>query len=70
MHERGDAREDSAIAGGVLVLPLLGMAMVLAPASLLVTAACVVLGVLLVWIALRATRPVLTGVLADPERAV
>jgi hypothetical protein len=58
----------AAISAGVLVFPLLGMAMIFAPVSIIVMAACFALGVMLVWLALRATRPVLTRVLSEPER--
>ncbi|MGX9346501.1 permease [Microbacterium sp. KNMS] len=58
----------SALAGGALVFPLLGMSLILAPISIVVMVACFALGILLVWLALRATRPVLTRVLRDPER--
>lgn len=59
----------SALVGAVLVLPLVGLAMILAPLSMLVIAGCLVAGVALVWASLTATRPVLTRVLQHPERA-
>ncbi|MBF0815248.1 permease [Microbacterium paludicola] len=59
----------SVLAAGVLVFPLVGIAMIVAPLSLGVIAACFALGIVLVWAALRATRPVLLRVLAEPERA-
>lgn len=59
----------SALAGGVLVFPLVGIAMIVAPLSVGVIAACFAAGIALVWLALRATRPVLTRVLARPDRA-
>ena len=58
----------SALVGVLLVLPLAGMAVVLAPVSMLVIAASLVGGVLLVWLSLKATSPVLTRVLSQPER--
>ncbi|GAA3648930.1 FtsX-like permease family protein [Microbacterium marinilacus] len=59
----------SALVGGLLVFPLVGVAIIAAPLSLLVIAACFALGIAVVWLALRATRPVLTRVLAEPDRA-
>ncbi len=59
----------SALSAGVLAFPLVGIALILAPASILVISACLAGGVALVWLSLRATRPVLTRVLAEPERA-
>lgn len=58
----------SAILGGILVFPLVGLALIVAPASLALIAASFVLGIALVWVALRSTRPVLTRVLREPER--
>jgi hypothetical protein len=58
----------SALIGAVLVLPLVGITFIVAPASLAVIAGCLVGGVLLVWLSLRATTPVLTRVLSQPER--
>ncbi|WP_309068864.1 FtsX-like permease family protein [Microbacterium sp.] len=59
----------SALIGGVLVLPLVGIAMIMAPLSLAVIAVCFAAGIAVVWLALRATRPVLRRVLAQPDRA-
>lgn len=59
----------SAAAGAVLVAPLLGAALLLRPLAVLVVVGCVLAGVALVVLALRATRPVLAAVLAAPERA-
>lgn len=58
----------SALIGAVLVLPLVGITFIVAPASLLVIAGCLLGGVLLVWLSLKATSPVLTRVLSQPER--
>lgn len=58
----------SAVLGGVLVFPLLGISMILAPSSLLVIVGCFVGGFALVLAALVATRAVMTRVLARPER--
>lgn len=58
----------SAALGGVLVFPLAGYALITAPASLLVIALSFLAGIGLVVLALRATRPVVTGVLRHPER--
>ncbi|MDN3311933.1 permease [Microbacterium oryzae] len=59
----------AALAGVALVAPLLSLSLITAPVSVLVIAACIAGGILLVWLALRATRPVLTRVLLEPERA-
>ncbi|MFL0411799.1 permease [Microbacterium paludicola] len=59
----------SVLAAGVLVFPLVGIAMIVAPLSLGVIAACFAVGIVLVWAALRATHPVLLRVLAEPDRA-
>lgn len=56
----------SALAAAIIVLPLAGMAIIAAPLSLLMIAGCLAGGVLLVWTAVRATRPVLRHVLAEP----
>ncbi|MGG7465377.1 FtsX-like permease family protein [Plantibacter sp. YIM 135347] len=58
----------SALIGAFLVLPLAGMTLIVAPLSLLVIAGCLAAGIGLVWLALRATRPVLTAVLRAPDR--
>ena len=58
----------SALVGAVLVLPLVGITFIVAPTSLMVIAGCLVGGVLLVWLSLKATSPVLTRVLREPER--
>jgi hypothetical protein len=58
----------SALVGGILVLPMAGIAMIVAPLSMLVIVGCLALGIGLVWLALLATRPVLMRVLAEPER--
>ncbi|MGI6878290.1 FtsX-like permease family protein [Microbacterium sp. gxy059] len=59
----------AALAGGLLVFPVVGLAMIVAPLSVLVIVVCLAAGVALVRLALVATRPVLTRVLAEPERA-
>ena len=59
----------SALVGAVAVLPVTGAALVLDPVAVLVVVACLVAGTGLVALALRATRPVLTAVLAAPHRA-
>lgn len=58
----------SAVCAAVVVLPLAGVALVVAPFSLLTVAACLVAGVLIVWLGLVATRPVVRGVLAAGAR--
>lgn len=55
----------SVLLSGMLVLPLAGLAVVLAPVSVLVIAGSVVLGVVLVRLGVAAARPVLRGVLAE-----
>lgn len=59
----------SALAAVLLVFPLVGIAIIMSPVSILVMTICFAAGVGLVWLALRATRPVLTRVLREPERA-
>ena len=56
----------SAVAAVVVILPLAGLALILAPASLLTIGGSIAGGILLVWLGLLATRPVLTRVLAEP----
>lgn len=58
----------SALVGAILVFPLVGMAVIVSPVSLFVIAGCLVGGVTLVWLSLKATSPVLTRVLRQPER--
>ncbi len=55
----------SVLVSGTLVLPLVGIALVTAPVSVLVTAASVVVGVLLVRLGVTTSRTVLRGVLAE-----
>lgn len=55
----------SAVTAGVVIFPLTGMALLVAPASLAMIAGCLAAGILIVWLGLLATRPVLTRVLAD-----
>ncbi|WP_324650341.1 FtsX-like permease family protein [Georgenia sp. H159] len=50
---------------GTLVLPLVGVAVVTAPVSVLLTAGCIVAGVLLVRLGVATSRTVLRGVLAE-----
>ena len=59
----------SCVVAVVLILPLAGVALVLAPLSLLTIVANVAAGILIVWVGLLATRPVLRRVLADPTPA-
>lgn len=56
----------SAVTAAIVVFPLTGLALLIAPLSLVTIACCLVAGVLLVWGGLLSTRPVLTRVLADP----
>ena len=60
----------SAILGAILVFPLVGWTLIVAPVSLAVIAICFVLGFALVRVSLLATRPILTNVLAHPERSL
>jgi hypothetical protein len=55
----------SALTAAVVILPLTGIAMLISPLTLGLVAACLVAGILLVWLGLRATRPVLRRVLAE-----
>lgn len=55
----------SAVCAGVLVLPLMGMAAITAPASLATIVAVVALGIGIVWLATRATRPLLARSFVD-----
>ncbi|WP_313544088.1 FtsX-like permease family protein [Leifsonia aquatica] len=57
----------SALVAGVVVFPLAGLSLILAPASIAVIVGCLAAGIGLVWLALFATRPVLTRVLAEPS---
>ncbi|GAA0434949.1 FtsX-like permease family protein [Leifsonia naganoensis] len=57
----------SALVAGVVVFPLAGLSLILAPASIAVIVGCLAAGIGLVWLALLATRPVLTRVLAEPS---
>ncbi|GHD45056.1 FtsX-like permease family protein [Mycetocola manganoxydans] len=58
----------SALVGGVLVFPLTSLALIFAPVSLVVIVGCLVAGVLMVWGTIKATAPVMTRVLSEPER--
>lgn len=49
----------SALVAALLVLPLAGISLIVAPLSLLTIAGCLAAGILLVWLSLAATRPVL-----------
>lgn len=60
----------SAGLGALLVFPLLGWTVIVAPDSLLVIGVCFVAGFALVRLSLLATRPILTAVLAHPERSI
>lgn len=57
----------SALVAGVVVFPLAGLSLIVAPASIAVILGCLAAGLGLVWLALLATRPVLTRVLAEPS---
>jgi hypothetical protein len=49
----------SALCAAVLVFPLVGITVITAPLSLLTIAAVVALGIALVWLGVRVTRPLL-----------
>jgi len=49
----------SALVAAALILPLAGLSLIVAPASLLTIAGCLAAGILLVWLSLKATRPML-----------
>lgn len=55
----------SALTAAIVVFPLAGIAMLTSPLTLALVAGCLTAGVLLVWLGLRATRPVLRAVLAE-----
>jgi hypothetical protein len=57
----------SAVTAAVVIFPLTGLSLLVAPASLIMIAGCLAAGIFLVWLGLRATRPVLARVLADPS---
>jgi hypothetical protein len=50
-----------------VLFPLTGLSLLISPLTLTTVAGCLAAGVALVWAALRATRPVLTRVLAEPS---
>jgi hypothetical protein len=60
----------SAALGALLVFPLAGWTLIVAPASVLVIGSCFLLGFALVRVSLLATRPILSTVLAHPERSL
>ncbi|WP_424467830.1 FtsX-like permease family protein [Pseudoclavibacter helvolus] len=51
-----------------LVLPLVGVSLLIAPLAMLTMLLCFVLGFGAVWVALLGTRPVVSSVLASPQR--
>lgn len=55
----------SALCAGVLIFPLLGLAIVTAPISLITIAAVIAAGVGIVWFSTRATRPILRRAFVD-----
>ena len=60
----------SALAAVIVILPLAGLALIFAPLSVAIILACLVAGILLVLVGLRATRPVLTHILEHPTAAL
>jgi len=57
----------SALVAAVVLFPLAGLSLLVAPLTLATIAGCLAAGILLVWAALRGTRPVLRRVLAEPS---
>jgi len=57
----------SAVTAAVVLFPLTGLSLLISPLTLATVAGCLAAGILLVWAALRATRPVLNRVLAEPS---
>lgn len=57
----------SALTAATVLLPLTGLSLLLSPFTLVIVAGCLSVGILLVWATLRATRPVLSRVLAEPS---
>ncbi|MFF1879489.1 permease [Leifsonia sp. NPDC058230] len=55
----------SALTAAIVILPLSGFALLVAPASIAMIVGCLAAGILIVWLGLYATRPVLSRVLAD-----
>jgi hypothetical protein len=55
----------SAVTAGIVMLPLTGLSVIVAPISIIVILGCIAFGIALVWIALLATRPVLKRVLSE-----
>ena len=60
----------SAVSAGIVILPLTGLSVIVAPLSIIVIVGCIAFGIALVWIALLATRPVLKRVLAEQAPAL
>jgi hypothetical protein len=60
----------SAVIAAVVMLPLTGITLIVAPLSLLVIAAVLAAGIGVVWLGLRATRPVLERAADGASRAV
>ncbi|MFE1665777.1 FtsX-like permease family protein [Microbacterium sp. P02] len=56
----------SAVAAAVVLLPLTGIALIVSPVSIVVIVATIGIGVLIVWAALAATRPLLRAVATGP----
>ncbi|WP_431278533.1 permease [Leifsonia poae] len=55
----------SALTAGIVIFPLTGFALLVAPASIAMIVGCLAAGILIVWLGQLATRPVLSRVLAD-----
>ncbi|WP_308797502.1 FtsX-like permease family protein [Agromyces silvae] len=60
----------SAVAAAIVMLPLTGITLIVAPLSLVVIAAVLAAGIGVVWLGLRATRPVLERAASDSAQAV
>jgi hypothetical protein len=59
----------SALCAAVVILPLTGISLIVAPLSLATIAVCIAAGVGLVWLGLRVTRPVLERAVTEPGTA-
>lgn len=60
----------SAVTAAIVMLPLTGIALIVAPLSLVVIAAVLAAGIAVVWLGLRATRPVLVRAAVGASQAV
>ncbi|NYE94991.1 hypothetical protein FHU41_001212 [Psychromicrobium silvestre] len=58
----------SALLAGIVVFPLTALSLLMNPLTLVTVLATLLGGVLLVWLSLKATTPIVSTVLANPER--